>query len=83
MANHPAVPSEPAQSSKRFTFFKPCVFKIHKNRRSVNLLDHLLSEIRRLFSELAVMLRWLGFWVAPVSGASVNPARSFAPDLSL
>ena len=40
MANHPAVPSEPAQSSKRFTFFKPCAFKIHKNRRSANLPDH-------------------------------------------
>jgi hypothetical protein len=40
MANHPAVPSEPAQSSKWFTFFKPCASKIHKNRRNANLPDH-------------------------------------------
>ena len=31
-----AIPSEPAQSSKCFSFFKPCVSRIHTNRRFTN-----------------------------------------------
>jgi aquaporin Z len=52
-----------------------------QSRRS----DERRVESRRLFAELfgTFLLVLAGLWSSPISGASMNQARSLAPDLAL